>query len=105
MRVFGRQFFGRIPIVLMEQDADLAQALTWIDRSLKVGEHPENLHVKARLQMMAGQSDEAQKTLARALKLARERKAAPGVLGPLEATAEAWKKGAPAPRAPNGQMP
>jgi hypothetical protein len=88
---------------LMGQDTDLAQALTWIDRSVKINENPENLHVKARLQMLAGQAAEAQQTLARALKLGQERKAPPAVLGPIRSTGEAWRKGAPSPR--NGDQP
>lgn len=83
---------------LLEQDADLAQALTWIDRSVRINENPENLHVKAKLQMLAGQGVDAQRTLDRALKLGRDRKAHQAVLGPIQATAEAWKKGAPTPR-------
>jgi len=83
---------------LLEQDADLAQALTWIDRSIRINENPDNLHVMAKLQMIAAQAPEAQKTLERALKLARDRGAHQSVLGPIQATAEAWKKGAPTPR-------
>jgi hypothetical protein len=86
---------------LLEQDADLAQALTWIDRSIRINENPENLHVKAKLQMAAAQASDALKTLDRALKLGRDRKAHQAVLGPIQATQEAWKKGAPTPR--NGQ--
>jgi len=75
---------------LLEQDADLAQALTWIERSVRIRETPENLHIKARLQMVAGQGADAHRTLARALKLAQDAKAPPSVKGPLESTRQAW---------------
>jgi hypothetical protein len=75
---------------LLEQDADLAQALTWIDHSVRINQNPENLHVKAKLQMLAGQGAEAQKTLEQALKLGRSKGAPPSVTGPLESTQSSW---------------
>jgi Tfp pilus assembly protein PilF len=80
---------------LLEQDADLAQALTWIDHSVRINQNPENLHVKAKLQMLAGQGAEAQKTLEQALKLGRSKGAPPSVTGPLESTRSSWAQANP----------
>ncbi len=84
---------------LLELDKDLAQALTWVDRSLQIKETPSNLHVKARLQRALGQSTEAAQTLEKALKLAYAEHSPASVTKPLEATRDEWAKPAPAPKA------
>ena len=89
---------------LLEQDTDLGQALTWIERSIRIQENPENLHVKAKLQMLAGQGPEAYRTMDKALKLARNGKANPAIVGPLESTLAQWKRnGSPAATNGNGK--
>lgn len=79
---------------LLDLDKDLAQALTWIERSLKIKESPVNLHVKARIQHALGQTAEAGQALDKALRLAQVEKAPPSVRQPIESTREQWAKGA-----------
>lgn len=88
---------------LLELDKDLAQALTWVDRSLQIKETPVNLHVKARLQYALGQVAESKQTLEKALKIARTEKAPASVTLPIEATRDQWAKPAPPKNTSNGK--
>ncbi|MBI4912121.1 MAG: DUF2911 domain-containing protein [Acidobacteria bacterium] len=80
---------------LLEQDGDLAQALTWCERSIQVKENPSNLHLKSRIQLALGQQAGARQTLDQAIRLAKAQSASPSVLGPLEATLAQLPAGTP----------
>ncbi len=73
-----------------EQEVNLQKALEWVDRSLRIQENPTNLFVKARLQLSLGLKDEAMKTLDKALLVAKAKRAAPAVIGPIEETKQRW---------------
>jgi hypothetical protein len=77
---------------LLDIEKDLAQALTWADKSIKIAENPVNLFVKARVQKSLGQHQQAQQTLERALGIARARKAGPVVLSPMQLLLDQWKQ-------------
>jgi len=76
----------------LEQEKELAQALTWIEKSIKIQENPTNLLVKGRLLRAVGQLPQATLVLEKALKIARGQNAHASVTGPIQSTLEQWKK-------------
>lgn len=77
----------------LEQERDLAQALAWVDRSLKIQENPTNLYVKARLLRAVGQGPQAVQTAEKALRLAKAQGAGQSVLGPIQQSLGQWRQG------------
>lgn len=77
----------------LEQERDLAQALAWVDRSIRIQENPTNLYVKARLQRAVGQGPQAVQTADKALRLAKAQGAGPSVIGPIQQTLGQWRQG------------
>lgn len=81
---------------LLDIEKDLAQALDWVDTSVKIKENPTNLFVKAKIQKSLGQAQQAQQTLERALGIAQARKAGPVVIAPMQLLLDQWKQPATA---------
>jgi hypothetical protein len=77
----------------LQRAIPLHQALEWADRSLKIQENPINLAVKARLLHEAGQRNQAQDLMEKALQMARSKKNPPAVTDPMEKELTAWKQG------------
>ncbi len=77
----------------LQETIPLSQAITWADHSLALQENPTNLAVKARLLHEAGQRNQAQALMERALHLARARKAPVTTTGPMEKDLAYWKQG------------
>ena len=77
----------------LQETIPLSQAITWADHSLALQENPTNLAVKARLLHEAGQRNQAQALMERALHLARGRKAPVTTTGPMEKDLAYWKQG------------
>jgi len=76
----------------LEQEKELAQALAWVEKSIKIQENPTNMLVKARLLRALGQSTQATNVLEKALKAAHAQNAPSTVIGPLQSTLDQWKK-------------
>ncbi len=76
----------------VEQDKELAQALRWAEKSIRIQENPVNLSVKAHILRAISQPTQAYQTLERALKIARSQNAGPAVIGPIQSTLDLWKK-------------
>lgn len=88
------KIFSEAAEYFLEQERDLAQALTWVERSIKIQENPTNLYVKARLQRAVGQGPQAVLTADKALKLAKAQGASPAVIGPIQQSLGQWRQGA-----------
>lgn len=76
----------------LEQERELTQALTWIEKSIKIQENPTNLLVKARLLRAVGQSAQATQVLEKALRIAKAQRAPGTMTGPIQSTLDQWKK-------------
>ena len=76
----------------LEQEKEMTQALTWVEKSIKIQENPTNLLVKARLLRAVGQSAQATQVLERALRIAKAQNAPGTVTGPIQSTLDQWKK-------------
>lgn len=75
-----------------DQEIHMGEAIGWADRSIKLSEQPTNLAVKARLIYLHGDKAQAVQLMEKALSLARARKQAGAVTGPLEQLLQQWKK-------------
>lgn len=73
------------------QERELAQALGWAERSVKIQENPRNLTIKARLLRELGRGSEAFQALERALNLARAQRAPASVIQPIQDLLAQWR--------------
>lgn len=87
------KIFSEAAEYFLEQERDLAQALAWVERSLKIQENATNLYVKARLQRAVGQGPQAIQSADKALRLAKAQGAGPGVTGPIQQSLGQWRQG------------
>lgn len=76
---------------LVDQERDLAQALAWAEKSVKIQENPVNLLVKARALRAVGQGPQAVQVAEKALKLGRAQNAPPAVIGSIQEMLGHWR--------------
>jgi len=76
---------------LVDQERDLAQALTWAEKSVKIQENPLNLFVKARVLRAVGQGPQAVQVVEKALRLAKAQNAPASVIGPMQEMLGHWR--------------
>lgn len=76
---------------LVDQERDLAQALSWAEKSVKIQENPLNLFVKARVLRAVGQGPQAVQVVEKALRLAKAQNAPASVIGPMQEMLGHWR--------------